>query len=249
MRENKLQTELSNKQKLYKDIFLKAQEALVSKLNSIQGKQEKLDFLNNTVSKDILRKINNIRLKSGEIKCARCGACCRVATSEFNYEELKEKAQNGDFFAKSFTSVFVPHEDKNAAKSEFPDYVNLLKEKELFEEINFYYCPKLKSASGVYSARPADCGAGAEPSNGDVGRRGVEQSRPQEQKSASDGPFCCGDYENRPQVCRDFPNNPLVILPPKCSYGSWKDENEVEALFLNAMIELVGYFANELDKP
>ena len=28
----------------------------------------------------------------------------------------------------------------------------------------------------------------------------------------------CPDYENRPQICRDFPDNPLAFLPLSCGF-------------------------------
>lgn len=202
--ENKLQAELDDKKRLYRDIFLRAKDSLVAKLRTIEGCEAKLDFLQNTVSKDILRKLAAIKSAANTLECGRCGACCRVATSEFSYSELLEKAAGGDVFAKSFTSVFVPNE--NVPKGEYDDYIALLKERGMLEQTHFYHCLKCETAT-VSS---------------------------------------CSDYQNRPRVCRDFPNNPLVLLPPKCSYNAWRDEFEIEALFLNAMVELVGYFTDEL---
>ena len=207
MHQNELNQQLSEKQRLYRDIFIRAKDALVAKLNSIEGKGARLEFLNETVSKDILRKLREIQEAQKAHQCCRCGTCCKFASSEFEYGELLDKARNGDGFAKSFVSVFVPHE--KAPKGEFDDYVALLKGREMLGETYFYYCPKLKCEDGAYS---------------------------------------CGDYENRPVCCRDFPNNPLVILPPKCSFNAWRDEFEVEALFLNAMIEITGYFIEQLNK-
>lgn len=58
----------------------------------------------------------------------------------------------------------------------------------------------------------------------------------------------CTDYENRPQICRDFPTNPLVVFPPACSFRKWKDEVEVTALLLHAMVEIVGYYKEKLNE-
>ena len=211
MHQNKLNQQLSEKQRLYRDIFIRAKDALVAKLNSIEGKNKneaRLHFLKEVVSKDILRKLREIQTAQENYECARCGTCCKMASSEFGYDELLEKAKNGDVFAKSFTGVFVPYDTPPVG--EFDDYVALLKEREMLEQTHFYHCPKLKGEEGCYA---------------------------------------CSDYENRPEVCRDFPNNPLVILPPKCSFNAWRDEFEVEALFLNAMIEIAGYFMEQLNKP
>lgn len=31
----------------------------------------------------------------------------------------------------------------------------------------------------------------------------------------------CGIYENRPKLCKNFPSNPWVIVPPGCGYEGW----------------------------
>ena len=49
---------------------------------------------------------------------------------------------------------------------------------------------------------------------------------------------CC-DYENRPQICKDFPDNPLALLPKFCGYVKWKEEVEDEALKLYALFEIL----------
>ena len=58
----------------------------------------------------------------------------------------------------------------------------------------------------------------------------------------------CSDYENRPQICRDFPDNPLSILPKSCGYKAWKDEIEPIALMLHAMLEIVEFYISKLNK-
>ncbi len=56
----------------------------------------------------------------------------------------------------------------------------------------------------------------------------------------------CSDYENRPQICRDFPDNPLSILPESCGYKKWKDEVEPVTLMLHSMIEIVEYYIDKI---
>ncbi len=58
----------------------------------------------------------------------------------------------------------------------------------------------------------------------------------------------CSDYENRPQICRDFPDNPLSILPNSCGYKKWKDEIEPVALMLHSMIEIIEYYKKNMPK-
>ena len=56
----------------------------------------------------------------------------------------------------------------------------------------------------------------------------------------------CSDYENRPQICRDFPDNPLTLLPSVCGFCEWKNENEQMTLLLHAMIEIVEYYKEKI---
>ena len=58
----------------------------------------------------------------------------------------------------------------------------------------------------------------------------------------------CTDYENRPQICRDFPDNPLTLLPPKCGYHSWKQEVEPTALMLHSMLEIMEFYKEKLSE-
>lgn len=57
----------------------------------------------------------------------------------------------------------------------------------------------------------------------------------------------CSDYNNRPQICRDFPDNPLSILPKSCGYKAWKEEIEPIALMLHSMIEIVEFYTSKLE--
>ncbi|MDD3435528.1 MAG: YkgJ family cysteine cluster protein [Candidatus Gastranaerophilales bacterium] len=55
----------------------------------------------------------------------------------------------------------------------------------------------------------------------------------------------CPDYENRPQICRDFPDNPLGFLPKSCGFLKWKEEVEADALKLHAILEIARFFIND----
>lgn len=57
----------------------------------------------------------------------------------------------------------------------------------------------------------------------------------------------CTDYENRPDICRDFPNNALAILPDSCGYKPWKEEMEIMSLTLNALSEIVCFYIEKLE--
>lgn len=237
---NTLKNDMEKTGKIYRELFLKASEAIDAKLYALKNTSlcnrckndcsinpdeidlfEKLpvdcnlrfwqeaakNLLEEEISKDILEKINLVNLKREESACSMCASCCNLASSEFSYEELKEKAQNGDKFASEFVSIFVPYASYDEAAAIYPEYVALIKEQ--FPEdknISFYHCPKVGSDN------------------------------------------LCTDYENRPQICRDFPSNPLVVFPPKCAYRKWKDEVEITALLLHAMVEIVGFYKDKLNE-
>ncbi len=57
----------------------------------------------------------------------------------------------------------------------------------------------------------------------------------------------CTDYENRPQICRNFPDNPLSVLPDSCGFYEWKREVEPVALMLHAMVEIMDYYKQKIE--
>lgn len=56
----------------------------------------------------------------------------------------------------------------------------------------------------------------------------------------------CSDYNNRLQICRDFPNNPLVLLPKCCGYKEWKEKHHIEALLSHATLEIIEFYIKKL---
>lgn len=56
----------------------------------------------------------------------------------------------------------------------------------------------------------------------------------------------CSDYENRPDICKDFPHNPLKLLPSSCSFNVWKDEIAKEAMLLKAKTDIIAFYKNKL---
>ena len=56
----------------------------------------------------------------------------------------------------------------------------------------------------------------------------------------------CSDYENRPNICKNFPQNPLKLLPAKCSYNNWKCAVSHDAMFLQAQKDLLAYYKERL---
>lgn len=57
----------------------------------------------------------------------------------------------------------------------------------------------------------------------------------------------CSDYANRPQICRDFPDNPLALLPKSCGFVKWKEEVEPVALMLHSMLEIIEYYKEKIN--
>lgn len=234
---NTLQNEIINTRKIYRELFKRSQKAIDFQLNSLKTsalcnhckencdidfnkitlfdkfppgcrykfwQESSLDLLENRISKDIYEKVQLTDKKRECMSCQCCGSCCKLASSEYSYKELKERAENGDKFAQDFVSIFIPYESKEEPRQQFPEYIELLEKTFINEELYFYHCPK-------------------------IGENNL-----------------CTDYENRPEICRVFPSNPLVVFPPKCSYNEWKQEVEITALTLHALIDIVGFYKERL---
>jgi len=57
----------------------------------------------------------------------------------------------------------------------------------------------------------------------------------------------CPDYENRPQICRDFPDNPLAVLPFTCGYNMWRNQIKSKSLELEAKQRIVEFYLSEIN--
>ena len=145
----------------------------------------------------------NILEKKANYTCNKCASCCKLATSELSYAQLKQRALRGDKFSKNFVSVFVPYETDEDAKKANPEYFELLNNTMGDEKVYYYYCPKLKGN-------------------------------------------LCSDYENRPDICKDFPHNPLKLLPSSCAFNAWKDEVAHQALLLKAKVDIIEFYKDKL---
>lgn len=231
---SKLSTDIDNLKKKYREIFLKSSDELSHQIEKIKPQnackncnldcdlkqdifetfpkdcayknwqKEVRKFLEETAEKDICPKWLKILEYKTNFSCACCSACCKLACSEFSYQELKQKAKDGDNFAKQFVSIFIPYENENEARGIFPEYFELLREKAQDENIYFYHCPKV-----------------------------TEDNR-------------CSDYENRPQICKDFPDNPIGFLPKNCGYTVWKEEVETTALMLHSLLEIIDFYKQKM---
>ena len=141
--------------------------------------------------------------KKNNYQCNCCGDCCRLAVSEYSYDQLKQRAMRGDKYSADFVSVFVPYKSEEEAKAVNPEYFELLNELVEDSKTYYYYCPKLKDN-------------------------------------------LCSDYENRPDICKDFPHNPLKLLPSRCSFNAWKNEVAKQAMLLKAKTDIIEFYKMKL---
>lgn len=161
-----------------------------------------LSFLNGEYRQKLI-KVNKMIMEKKEAHlCNQCGECCRLAVSQYSYEQLKQRAFRGDKFSEDFISVFLPYASEEEAKKANPEYFDSLSDL-VEDKTYYYYCPKLKNN-------------------------------------------LCSDYENRPDVCKNFPHNPLKLLPSKCSYNAWRNEVVRQAMLLNAKVDIIEFYKQKL---
>ncbi len=58
----------------------------------------------------------------------------------------------------------------------------------------------------------------------------------------------CSDYEKRPSICRDYPDNPIQLLHPTCNFIGWHESIQKIVLTIKAMTEIREHFRKELEK-
>ena len=56
----------------------------------------------------------------------------------------------------------------------------------------------------------------------------------------------CSDYENRPQICKDYPRNPHKILPDSCGYLPWTESVHQLAMSIKAREGLIAFYKERL---
>lgn len=188
----------------YREIFVSVLNAMQGEINTFKEHAEIENYLNVDVEKHIQTQRNLILERRKNYNCKMCGACCKLAISEYSPTVLLEKAANGDKFAKEYISTFTPYEDVSEAEKQFPLYVELLKESG--EQVYYYHCKKV-----------------------------TEDNK-------------CSDYENRPSICRDYPDNPIQMLHPTCAFIGWHENIQKIVLTIKAMTEIREHFRNELKK-
>ena len=162
-----------------------------------------LSFLDGEYRQKLKNTYKVIMDKKEECSCIRCGNCCRLATSPYSYEQLKQRAMRGDKFSKDFVSIFVPYKTEEEAKLANPEYFELLESTMEDQKVYYYYCPKIVNNE-------------------------------------------CSDYENRPDICKDCPHNPLKLLPSTCSFNTWKKSMAKQSMLLKAKTDIIAFYKAKL---
>lgn len=178
-----------------------------------------LYWLEQSYGRTLVESSQRMQQARDAVSCHHCGVCCRFASSEFSYEELLEKANAGDAFARQFTSVFLPYADVEAARKRFPEMVDdILKEVRLQTDteqavnpmdkanVHFYHCPYIGEDN------------------------------------------LCTLYGNpkRPDICQSYPDTPLTFIYNKCAWKPWKDTYHQQALKTHGAIEIALFYASKI---
>lgn len=56
----------------------------------------------------------------------------------------------------------------------------------------------------------------------------------------------CSDYENRPDICKDFPYSPLTTLPDECGYHPWHESSTKLAMSIKAREDLIAFYKEKI---
>ena len=169
----------------------------------IDWQHQVITFLTGDYKQKLKNTYRAMMDKKNNYECNCCGDCCRLAVSEYSYQQLKQRAARGDKYSSEFISIYVPFESEEKARAANPDYFDALIELMGDSKIYYYHCTK---------------------QSGNL----------------------CSDYENRPDICKDFPYNPLKLLPPKCSFNAWKDEVDYTAKMLKAKTDIIEFYKSRL---
>lgn len=236
-KDNSLKGQYKNLQTNYEQIFIEAAESIRKELDTIKPKNacdgclvkdckiqkkdifapyppsgcklrewqmQAITYLTGDYRTKLKAAYKSIMGKKADYECNKCGACCKLAVSEYSYQQLKQRAMRGDKFSEDFVSVFVPYETVEEAKAVNPEYFELLNILVEDDKIYYYHCPKVGSDN------------------------------------------LCTIYENRPNICKDFPHNPLKLLPSECSFNAWKNEVSHQAMLLKAKTDIINFYKEKL---
>jgi Fe-S-cluster containining protein len=238
-----LQYDLSYIKTHYRKIFREKQDLLFSKLETLRDKyqcpdcdappglldamhpdcgyrewlQEAVAAIETEDARSVFMQVQEIQARKRDYTCHQCGVCCRLASSEYSFEELQERAENGDDFARQFTSVFLPYASAEAARQKFPEIVSaVLEETRLMsgeqgntadhQPVYFYHCPYV----------------------------------------GEDNRCTLYGTAKRPAICEEYPGTPLTFIYDQCAWRPWKDKFHQASLAAHAEIELCSWLVNRL---
>lgn len=164
-----------------------------------------LTYLTTTYMDKLKAAKEKVKAAREKYSCNMCGACCKLAVSEFSPIQLKQRAMRGDKAAKIFLSIFVPYKSEEEAQKAVPEYFELSMELlDPSERVYCYHCPKL-----------------------------TEDNK-------------CSIYENRPDICKNFPVSPLKLLPSTCGYCGWRTQVNKIAMSIKAREDIIGFYKQKL---
>lgn len=128
-----------------------------------------LHEVEHVIGLELVTRLQQIEAYKNTFSCHMCGMCCRLASSEYTYEQLQARAQAGDDFARQFTSIFLPYASRDEARQRFPDVVSAVLQEAgepadaETEHVYFYHCPHVgpDNRCMLYGTdrRPAICGS------------------------------------------------------------------------------------------
>lgn len=179
---------------------------------------ENLVWLDDEMGHSVVNTLQHIQHKRDEIDCHQCGVCCRVASSEYTYDQLLEHAKSGDVFAEQFTRVFLPYFNLESVRQQYPELVGaMLKEvvqsesivaddRPLKKALHVFYCP--------YVGEDNRCGLYGDP--------------------------------KRPALCETYPENPLVFVQPGCAWIGWKRDFHEPTIKAHAQLAVAQTYTQRL---
>ncbi len=125
-----------------------------------------LAWIEQELGAGLLERMQSVQARRNALSCHMCGMCCRLASSEYSYEQLQARAADGDEFARQFTRIFLPYASREIAMTRYPEVVRAMlaevgEEADGEETVFFYHCPYIgeDNRCSIYGTekRPAIC--------------------------------------------------------------------------------------------
>lgn len=184
-----------------------------------EARRKALNYLELDLGQAIVGELASIKAKRDEVSCGQTGACCRLASSQFSWQELCQKAAAGDDFAQQFTSVFLPYASTEAARLAFATVVDEVlayashqassqptAKNQSGQAVYFYHCPYIgaNNACTLYGT------------------------------------------PKRPAICQSYPETPLGFIHKHCAWRPWQQTHHKQTLHLHATVEQARFLSGLL---